>query len=92
MKNLKTMLLSLALFAVVGLALAFKAKSTEYCVKEVTSSSSCQSQICSVAKANQQIVSTGTTYYCTVEGTGCNSSTICESDAPVRLASDGGIN
>jgi hypothetical protein len=93
MKKLKIMLLSLALFAVVGGALAFKAKfSRDFCVTEVTGSAICSEQVCPNPLPDQTIVLTGQTFYCTAEIANCQEDSPCEDEESVHLDANGGGN
>ena len=93
MKRIKIMMLSLALFAVVGGALAFKTKFNQnFCYTIVdagTSATACHALACPDARTGQKDNTTGASkIYCTFSGTNCNSNTICSQVAAVSLTTD----
>jgi hypothetical protein len=95
MKKLKIMLLSLALFAVVGGALAFKARfTTDYCVTATTGSScNVSGLMCTLPSLGYQSTTTTGTKYCTApyDGKNCQNGAgvACNTTDATFLATDG---
>ncbi len=91
MKKVKMMLLSLGLFAVVGGALAFKAKySTSYCTAPTQQGIACAQKFCPNIVANSTTLNAGTQpFVCTalpVDGQ-CQPNTRC-AGASTRLTTN----
>ena len=89
MKKLKIMLLSLALFAVVGGALAFKARySRNWCVVQTTDACDAAGLKCPIASQQFDINTNATDKpFCTtlVPQGGCKATTPCSTDPKVSL-------
>jgi hypothetical protein len=92
MKRIKMMLLSLGLFAVVGGALAFKARfQTNYCVTNTSAACDTQTGLkCPNLFSKSKPDNNGTAAYCTttVPSGGCVSTTPCTTDASISLIKD----
>ncbi|WP_315815279.1 hypothetical protein [Paraflavitalea speifideaquila] len=92
MKKLKIMLMSLALFAIVGGALAFKAKFvTDFCTTTPGIAGNCPSGLkCPNLRIDQAITDQGGVGpFCTaIPPNGCNPNTPCSNANPVRLTAN----
>ena len=88
MKKIKIMMLSLALFAVVGGALAFKAKfDDQFCVTTIGAASACKDLKCPTTFTSSTFDEDATEnlIYCTADAVDCTAQLPCDDILPTSI-------